>query len=512
MVERRGGWRVLIAVAACSLPLGAASPASAQAESSELRRLKTTVDQMGRTIEQLKAKIERMERDAARKDGKPASVAAPVTPPAPAPKVAAPGGTGAGDEPFRREHASDAAARGMASPIQDRDAFRDEQEAAPRPGNLPLDPEYRGFVPIPNTPVLLRFNAKPRVDLTFDTRNPGDDNRFVTAKIPVRDDPLYGGGSVFNVNAKGSQLSVDARAPDLPGSPRFYYQNDFFGSGGGEFPYRLRFLYGSWYNLTIGQAFSVFEDPDVWPDTVDYEGPNAMIFARRPLVRYAVPLDDGWTLNFGIEQPETLAAAYFGQTVTAQNHAPDGTANVRWEVAKVGHAQFATVLRDLGVRSGTFGSGANQREFGDAQTFGWGVNATAAFTVFDTDSAQALATYGHGLGSYGNDTGFFNNDVALDPDGDLTAIPYLGLFAGYTHRWDDDWRSTATYGYVNQEPQFSQGPTAYKRTHYASLNLIWQLRKRFSVGLETLYGRNEQANGSAGDVVRFQLGFLYSIF
>jgi hypothetical protein len=390
--------------------------------------------------------------------------------------------------------------------------MRDEQEAAPRPGNLPLDPEYRGFIPIPNTPVLMRFNAKPRVDFTFDTRNPGDDNRFVTAKIPVQDNPLYGGGNVFNVNSKGSQLSIDVRAPAIPGSPRFYYQNDFFGSGGGEFPYRLRFLYGSWYNLTIGQAFSVFEDPDVWPDTVDYEGPNAMIFARRPLARYAVPLDDAWNVNFGVEQPDTLAAAYFGQTVTAQNHAPDVTANARWEVAKVGHAQFSTVLRDLGVRGGTFGTGANQRELGDAQVFGWGVSGTAAFDVLDRDSVQALATYGHGLGSYGNDTGFFNNDVALDANGDLVAIPYLGLFAGYTHHWDDEWRSTATYGYVDQDPQFSQGPTAYKRTHYASLNVIWQLRRRLSVGLETLYGHNEQASGSAGDVVRFQLGFLYSIF
>jgi Ca2+:H+ antiporter len=40
-----------------------------------------------------------------------------------------------------------------------------------------------------------------------------------------------------------SQLSLDVRAPDLPGSPRFYYQNDFFGSGGADLNFRVRQLY-----------------------------------------------------------------------------------------------------------------------------------------------------------------------------------------------------------------------------------------------------------------------------
>ena len=60
---------------------------------------------------------------------------------------------------------------------------------------------------------------------------------------PVDGDFFKGGGNQFNVNAKGSQLSLDVRAPELPGSPRFYYQNDFFGSGGGELPFRVRQLY-----------------------------------------------------------------------------------------------------------------------------------------------------------------------------------------------------------------------------------------------------------------------------
>ena len=102
------------------------------------------------------------------------------------------------------------------------------------------------------------------------------------------------------MTAKGSSLSLDVRAPDMPGNFRFYYNNDFFGSGSGM-DYRLKQLYGQFYNVTAGFTYSIFEDPDVWPDTVDFEGPNSVIFARQATVRYMVPLNDQWQLNFGVE-------------------------------------------------------------------------------------------------------------------------------------------------------------------------------------------------------------------
>ena len=104
------------------------------------------------------------------------------------------------------------------------------------------------------------------------------------------------------MNARGSQLSVDVRAPEMPGDFRFYYNNDFFGSGSGM-QYRLKQLYGQFYNVTAGFTYSCFEDPDAWPDTVDFEGPNSVIFARRALVRYMLPLSDAWQMNFGVEAP-----------------------------------------------------------------------------------------------------------------------------------------------------------------------------------------------------------------
>ena len=126
---------------------------------------------------------------------------------------------------------------GTQSTVKSRGSLKDEQQAAPRVDDISLDPKYRGFTRLPTTKVLIKFNAKPRVDASYDNKNSGDDNRFVTARIPVDGDPDEGGDGVFNINAKASQLRIAARAPELPGSPRFYYENDFFGQKfGGDAP------------------------------------------------------------------------------------------------------------------------------------------------------------------------------------------------------------------------------------------------------------------------------------
>jgi hypothetical protein len=515
--ERSLGVLVTILIAATVAPR---SPAS------EIDELKAQIQSMQKSMEQMQQKIGKLERENQQQKQQTAA--------------AKPAQTG-GKEGARRVSTTTTTSvdqygnqtvtivpsavtiESHASQVTPRGALNDNQEAAPRPNDLTLDPKYRGFVPIPNTPVLIKFNAKPRVDFTDDPQNTGNPDRFVTAQIPVEGDFFKNGGNQFNVNSKGSQLSIDVRAPELPGSPRFYYQNDFFGSGGGELPFRVRQLYGEIYNFVVGQTFSVFEDPDAWPDTVDYEGPNSAIFARRPLVRYQLPLNDHWQLNFGVEKPGAEVDTDIDADARSVNHAPDGGFNVRWEDSKVGHVQFGTILRDIGVKGPIVGS---------QSTFGWGLNLSGAFNLFErdspshqsdqsskedeprakiADSLQAQVTYGHGLFRYFNDD-FINNDAAFDSSGNLKAIPAFGAMIGYTHKWTDYFRSTVSYGYVELDNEFSQGPHAYHRTHYGSFNIVWQARKRLSIGLEGLYGHKEEKSGAEGDAFRLQIGLLYSIF
>src|ERR1700746_3608709 len=313
-----------------SLALLVAVETAAPARGSELDELKATIQSMQKSMEQMQKRIVELEQEN-HKQKKQAAASRAAPPPAAAVEPAAgpASAVAAGGNEVVTIAPTAVTIEGRASEIKDRPAMDDQQEAAPRPNDLTLDPKYRGFVPIPNTPVLIKFNAKPRVDFTDDPQNTGNPDRFVTAQIPVDGDFFQGGGNQFNVNAKGSQLSLDVRAPELPGSPRFYYQNDFFGSGGGDLNFRVRQLYGQIFNVVLGQTFSVFEDPDAWPDTVDYEGPHSAVFARRPLIRYMLPLTKKWQLNFGLGEPGAEVDTSINPKSQKGHNSPAGVFDVR---------------------------------------------------------------------------------------------------------------------------------------------------------------------------------------
>ena len=170
-------------------------------EDAELRELKETVRGMQQTIEKLNEKIERMERDRTEKAAAPA----PTPETGHAENVIAPQGVGPQATPM-------AGVVIAPPPINEEAAEGQAENVISYQGigpQAPIDPKLRGFFQVPYTKAIIRFNAKPRVDFTYDTQNPGDDNRFVPALIPVLGDPNQGGGPVFNANSQG--LATDHR-------------------------------------------------------------------------------------------------------------------------------------------------------------------------------------------------------------------------------------------------------------------------------------------------------------
>ena len=387
---------------------------------------------------------------------------------------------------------------GKKSPVTYRQTLNDRQTPASRPLDYTVDPEHRGYFAIPRTPSIIKLNAKARVDMTYDNRNAGSKSRFIPAKFPLKGSPSAGGGGQFNMNSNGTQLSADVLAPDQPGNFRFYYQNDFFGDEE-SMKYRLQHIYGQYFGLKIGYSQSVWENPDVWPDTVDYEGPNAVIFARRAVAQYTHVLNDSWNASVGIEKPDIYVDAPLKQT-----RAPDFAINTRWSDEKWGHVQLSSIFRDIGARD-TLGQ--------DHHDLGWGVNLGFNINPTERDSVQFLGVLGEGVAGMGNDTGFLSSDGGFNSDGSFEALPYYSLMGSWTHRWNEKYRSSLVFGHVNLDPASGMDPEFYDNSNYAAANVIWQIRERWSLGAECLYGYKEAQNGNnSGDIFRFQMGMTYSLF
>jgi len=395
------------------------------------------------------------------------------------------------------------------SPIPDYDAFNDQQ-AAPRPDNKPIDPALKGFIPIPGTKTMIRFGGSARLDTIYDFENNGNPNQFVPSSFPVPGEPGADGGPETTIETKGTRISFEARRPvGTEGQLRIYNEDDFFNdSTSPNMSFRVRHFYGQAWNLLIGQTFTTFMNIDSWPDVVDYAGPNAMINRRQAQIRYSPTIYNGFGemhLLFSIEQPgsDISTAATTGIPAGAEpvSEAPDGVAAWRWE-GKVGHVQVSGLFRSIGY---------DAPSAPDQTVFGWGSSASGAFNLFKADKFLWQVAYGHGMARYVNDLGSADLDAALDTSGNLEAIPVFAAAVGYTHEWSKYFRSTASFGYVHADPTASLGALAIETTTYASANLVWHPTPSFRMGLEYLFGTKETENGAEHDGHRLDFVIRYDL-
>jgi hypothetical protein len=138
------------------------------------------------------------------------------------------------------------------------------------------------------------------------------------------------------------------------------------------------------------------------------------------------------------------------------------------------------------------------------------VTLGGALNLFEKDKLSAQVTYGEGVARYINDISGENLDAALD-GGRLEAIPVLAVMAGYSHQWNDHWRSTISGGYVQADAPASLGAFAIDNTLYGSANIMWQPTTSFRMGLEYLYGRKETLDGSERDAHRLNFVVRYDL-
>ena len=123
---------------------------------------------------------------------------------------------------------------GVAQPVlPQRESVADPSTAASRPDSAagPTDPDLKGFFAIPGTDTVIRIGGYAKLDAIADSRAAGDEDQFIPSSMPV------GGShrdvSNFNIHAKQTRFSFEARRPTTHGNLRFYLENDFFGSSEG---------------------------------------------------------------------------------------------------------------------------------------------------------------------------------------------------------------------------------------------------------------------------------------
>jgi hypothetical protein len=295
---------------------------------------------------------------------------------------------------------------------------------------------------------------------------------------------------------------VDFLVPtEIARTLRFYLEVDFFGSS--STTPRLRHAYAQGKNLLIGQTFSNFMDPDAGPDTLDFQGPNSQVSIRNPQMRYTFRLGKTTTTSISVEKPSSDVAFKTPDFNASPNSpSPDGTVQFRHDM-DIGHVQVSALLRDI---SAFLPNGRSD------SVFGWGFNLAGLFKVFGKDNFTYQGAYGNGIARYINDTSGLGIDAAvissLKPE--LEAVPMLGVYGGYQHFWNAKIRSSAVYGFLQSENTAAQVSSAFHRSGYGAVNVIWSPIPQLSFGTEFLYGWRVNKDNSTGNAPRVQISAKYN--
>lgn len=377
--------------------------------------------------------------------------------------------------------------------------FSEDIVAAPRFDNAPLDPKYHGFFRLPGTQTLLKIGGYFKTDFIYDLKPAGSSDSFIPSSFPV---PQAAGVNNATVSIRPTRLNLDFRVPTTRiGDVRFYVETDLFGTNATT-P-RLRHAYAQARNFLIGQTFSNFMDPDGFPDTLDFQGPNGMVNLRNPQLRYGIALNRGGTFYISVEKPSSDVIFKTPEFSAQPNTpSPDGVLRFRQEF-EAGHFQIAAIFRDIAAF------------LPDGRTdsvFGWGVNASVGAKTFGKDNVIFAVASGDGISRYLQDTSGLGIDaeVASFTRPHLEATPAVGVEGSYQHYWAKTLRSSVVYSYAAVNNTDRAATTTFNHSTYTATNVIWNPYGSLNIGAEFLYGWVERQTGQKANAPRIQFSAKYS--
>ncbi len=462
-----------------------------QTPTEDAQALRKLVDQMQTQMAKMQAEIDQL-KGAKTEAAQAPAAAVPATP------VPPQEGTIEAAQPPREAVVS----KQIGSETAKRQEFSEDSLAAARFDNLPLDPKYHGFFHIPGTQTMLKIGGYFKTDFIYDLKPAGNTDSFIPSSFPV---PQPTSVNNTTISIRPTRLSLDFRIPYTKvGDVRFYVEGDFFGSN--STTPRLRHAYAQARNFLIGQTFSNFMDPDGFPDTLDFQGPNGMVSIRNPQFRYGFALSPSTTFYVSVEKPSSdvlFKTPEFNSQPNAP--APDGVIRLRKEFER-GHFQVAGAFRSIAAFVVTTPTAKTD------SVFGWGVNTSVGFKTYGRDNIIFAVAAGHGISRYIQDTSGLGIDAepASGTTTHLEATPAVGVEAAYQHYWFKKLRSSAVYSYAAVNNTDLAAATTYNHATYTGANLIWNPGGSLYLGGEFLYGWTMQQNGLSANAPRIQFSAKYS--
>jgi cell division protein FtsB len=323
------------------------------------------------------------------------------------------------------------------------------------------------------------------------------------------------GHTYFGV--RQSRLGVKSSTPTKYGELTTKFEFELFGTGvdAGQTTFRLRHAYGELGQFGAGQTWSAFMDIDVFPNSLEYWGPNGMVFFRNVQFRW-MPLKGRNAVTLALERPGASGdQGLYRDRIELANikpkfDLPDLTGNVRF-TRDWGYFQVAGILRRI-----KWVDLVDDNVDLDGTEIGAGLNLTSNIKFSKNDTGRFAFVFGQGIQNYMNDADV-DVGIQLTPGGDPrrpitgVALPMYSMVAFLDHNWNKRFSTAVGYSMLSNDNSDGQLPTAYHRGHYGLGNLLFYPVENVMVGGEFQWGRRENfLDGFHSDDYRIQFSFKYN--
>jgi len=320
----------------------------------------------------------------------------------------------------------------------------------------------------------------------------------------------------FYFSVRQTRFGVKTSTDTSMGLLKTIFEFELFGTGvdAGQTTFRIRHAYGELGPLGAGQTWSPFMDIDVFPNSLEYWGPNGMVFFRNLQIRFMPLRGERNSITLAIEKPGASAdgGVYTDRldltNVKPKFDMPDFSGNFRTS-QKWGYLQLSGILRKISWVDTSMGP---LNLGGDA--LGWGVSASSNVKFSPKDTGKFQFTYGEGIENYMNDAPV-DIGAQANPGNVVTpvkgvALPVLGVVSFLDHTWSERFTSAVGYSMLNISNSDGQLPSAFHQGQYALGNLLYHPIKPVMIGGEFQFGRRINfGDGFNTNDYRLQFSFRY---
>jgi hypothetical protein len=367
------------------------------------------------------------------------------------------------------------------------------------------DEEWKGSFGVKGANTRMKIGGFAELDVIHDTDAIASKGQFVTSTIATDGAAKNDGADgQTNFSVNPTRIYLETRTPIEKYKVTTFVSMDFYGDAMDVSPEpRMRQAYGEISNILFGgdimagQAWTTFADLEAFPNVLDFQGPNSFFGTRQPLLRWTRGVGKGLKLMIAAETPDNHIIEE-ADSLTAW---PDGVVSMVWDETAF-HLMGSFIGRDL----------RSSYEDGPTETaFGWGTSISGKVKmpfIAAKDFMTFSATYGEGIGSNFNDQPL---DAIFDTNNSkLEAVPVFGYFVSYEHSWSPQLNSTVVYGFLEADNLDFQSSDSFKETQYSSANLAWLPVQNLLIGIEGLWGKREDKDGTDGSDFRTLFTTKYS--